>query len=203
MLNKFMHKIVTLATMVLTIAVAACSPQSNQGVSPNVAKESEQIPESQQEGYMRIIGALRWDELPNKEAWIKRFPGCFKDGPAHGVQTKFQDGFFKPLPSLPSACQINVSGFKIAPLYVGDEGKSARFTVQDVSFMLIEESQVRSFKEAIKLKYSEAYMDGMQAPRYCGEFTCWSFGDFNTVVAEPSPSVVSKLNTIGVDTSDL
>ena len=113
-------RVSVVAMALLAYALAACSPQAYQvNPNPDVAKKGEQVPESQQEGYMRIIGDLRWDELPNKEAWQKRFPGCFNDGgKGQGLYSKFTDGNYRPTGNMPSACQIEVGGFRLAPLGV-------------------------------------------------------------------------------------
>ena len=41
-------------------------------------KTNTEVPESQKDGYMRIIGDLRWDQLTSEEEWIERFPECLR-----------------------------------------------------------------------------------------------------------------------------
>ena len=53
-------------------------------------KENTEVPESQKDGYMRIISDLRWDQLTSAEEWIARFPKCLFEGYDKG-STDFLD----------------------------------------------------------------------------------------------------------------
>jgi len=58
------------------VLLGACSPAAYHVNSP---ASPQNLPESEREGYMRILGDLRWDQLTSKEEWVKRFPDCLTD----------------------------------------------------------------------------------------------------------------------------
>ena len=64
---------------VSALLLGACSPAQYKVNPPSPEKVQEAVPESQQAGYMRILGDLRWDQLTSKKAWMGRFSDCLTD----------------------------------------------------------------------------------------------------------------------------
>ena len=209
------NRVGVVAMALLVYALAACSPQAYQvNPNPDVAKKGEQVPESEQEGYMRIIGDLRWDELPNKEAWQKRFNTCFKSeaGVIHErlVSKYVRDGKLISTLQIPELCSVDVGGFRITPEAI-EFTDSIGFAVDAAFFTLLDDSQRPIFKDAIKAKYSVERLNGNSyvgpnATWYCGKYTCWYLDFVSGPAAIPSSLVndrLGKLNTKGVDSSKL
>ena len=72
-------KRISLPVLITSMLLASCSPSEYQVNSPSLQEEAQSIPESEQAGYMRILGDLRWDKLTSKEEWMAIFPECLTD----------------------------------------------------------------------------------------------------------------------------
>ena len=191
-----MQKIVALATMALTIAVAACSPQSNQGVSPNVAKESEQIPESQQEGYMRFIGDLKWTSFKTPQDLLVQFPKCSKVYPS---STSFY--FYDIMSSSEKVRRESCGRFSASGIdfYLGGISFSDSLIPQEGFIFIPDTIKMQKFYDAITTKYGyneEEWVGGLGNAFSginaisCSKYTCFEF----SVIRLPSGDLQTHNN---------
>lgn len=181
----------------LPISIAAlllgvCSPAEYQ-VNPPVAKE---IPESEKEGYMRIIKDLRWDQLTSKEEWKRRFPDCL--GGSSSTDTFIQDLRNS------NRCSYSAGGIPIQPIWVrfgSNSGTTSNWMTTQVNFRFFDDSQSRALKASLAEKYDYT-TDG-----YCSKYTCWDIQELlnfaGDIEAKPTPYTISLLDQVKIDTSDL
>ncbi len=155
-------------------------------------------PAAQQEGFMRILGDLRWDKLTSAEEWMNRFPECLTDKRLSD-NTLFDHALYKE-----HKCHhFNVGGISIFPSAVYfDQNKStsSKTMTRWVTFSFIDDSQSRAFKSAIARKYQLA------TPQYCSRYTCYELGtihEASSIHAKPTPYTVSILDNVKVDDSDI
>ena len=66
-----------LLTLIALLGVVGCTPKPY-AVNPEPDERGalETVPESEREGYMRIIGDWRWDQLQEAKDWAEIFPSC-------------------------------------------------------------------------------------------------------------------------------
>ena len=195
-----MRKALFLSPLML-IFLAACSPQAYQvNPQPSVSTKPKEIPESQQDGYMRIIGDLRWDKFITRDDWIKRFPDCLYGGknwvPEFAKNQEVLNGAIK------YCSNFIIGGISISPQAVNlsaNSGTSSGLMTSSVEFVIKDESQFRAFVAAIKDKY-DAVSDDQSETLYCSNYTCWRF-EYDTIFATPTPYTVSILDRVKIDSS--
>ena len=187
----------------LAVFLSACSPQAYQvNPNPNAVSESGGVPESQQEGYMRIIGDLRWDKLTSPKDWQVRFPGCFNNDLDRKYNALYPIGlgssvgpidYFKsPNPK----CEFVVGGLRfliIRVVFEKDPSGSRPLRLQFLGLYMPRDDQERAFSAAIKQKYSQTDSG------ICSKYTCISGGP--RVYFNPTPYVTSVLDAVKVDPS--
>jgi len=208
---------------IAALLVGACSPAEYQ-VNPPSVEEVKAIPESEQAGYMRILGDLRWDQLTSVEEWIARFPECLTDKKyeyiASGyfsriypytekfsdyLRNKFPTNWGKNFDRETRTCKnFLVGGIPLTPTYVGfgsNSGTVSKTMTGVVSFDFFDASQNRAFKAALVKKYTYT-TDG-----YCSRYTCWdlerNIDTDGSITATPTPYTISLLDQVKIDTSDL
>ena len=195
-----MRKALFLSPLML-IFLAACSPQAYQvNPQPDVSIKPQEIPESQREGYMRIIGDLRWDKFITRDDWIKRFPDCLYGG-KHWVPevARNQVGFGEPK----YCSNFIIGGINLSPeeVYLGaSSGTASGKMTGKVEFAIKDESQYRAFVAAIKDKY-DAVSEGQVETHYCSRYTCWTFDRDRIARANPTPYSISILDKVKIDSS--
>ena len=180
---------------------------------PEIVKE---IPESQKDGYMRIVADLRWDQLTSKQEWKARFPNCLND-----YESNYLDNdFIYPNPDFdiyytvnstnrrfvrreqkcsdffPGLIPVNISFVSFSP----NSGTESKTMTSSVSLEFFDNSQSRAFKAALSQKYNYT-SDG-----YCSTYTCWDLGNVDAsgkIYASPTPYTVSLLDQVQLKASDL
>lgn len=203
---------------VSALLLGACSPAQYKVNPPSPEKVEESVPESQQAGYMRILGDLRWDQLTSKQEWIKRFPECLTDKSwGYRIYQKdkyktyesfltndFPTNYGKTNASERMYCKdFVVGGIPLSPgeVYFGENtGTESKTMATKVRFVFFEDSKSRAFKSAIAQKYA------FTTSGYCSKFTCWDLGDVDEagiITAKPTPYAVSILDNVKVDKSDI
>ena len=223
-------KRISLPVLITSILLASCSPPEYQVNSPSLQEEAQSIPESEQAGYMRILGDLRWDKLTSKEEWMAIFPECLTDESLrwnykrkyYSVQkdTSLDNDFVPQLDkngeiigerrqNFNKKCKdFLVGGIPLTPIFVyfgSNSGTSSKTMAISVRFDFFDNSQSRAFKAALAQKY-EYSLDEDMNQRYCSRFTCWGLSDVNKsspIKAYPTPYTVSLLDQVKLDTSDL
>ena len=183
---------------VSALLLGACSPAQYK-VNPPAVKE---VPESQQDGYMRIAGDLRWDQLTSKEEWIRRFPKCL----TYNKDTLYLDDgdyVFVKVVNTGYCDDAFVGGILLSPTFVRfveNTGTESKTMSRTVGFGFLNASQSRAFKSAIAQKYV------LTTSGYCSKFTCWNLGDVNqhsAITAKPTPYTVSILDNVKINKSDI
>lgn len=200
--------------LVLAVLLGACSPAQYKVNPPNPeddpAEEDDlalndpvleemvsqsEIPEAQREGYMRIVGDLRWDQLTSPSEWMNRFK-CLYEKQRLVPKDKERVG-----------CVEDVGGIGMGPVSV-DFGEtsgtaSGRITTK-VVFVIPEVADYRAFIALIKQKYDLATNKDFDR-FYCSRYTCWKLNYYLSgrkgVGATPTPYTVSILDNKKVDTS--
>ena len=198
-----MRKTLLLSPLIL-IFLAACSPQAYQvNPQPDVSIKPQEIPESQREGYMRIIGDLRWDKFFSRNDWIKRFPDCLYGGKYWVPEVaRNKEGAFGEV--IKYCSNFVIGGISISPQAVSlsaNSGTSSGGMTSSVEFVIKDKSQFRAFVAAIKDKYDAVSDDYYQGETlYCSRYTCWRF-ELDTIFATPTPYTVSILDKVRIDSS--
>jgi len=195
-----------LTVLVTAGIVTGCAPAQYMVNPPQAAAPT---PESEQAGYMRILGDLRWDKLTSKEEWMKRLPQCLNDS-----RHIFYDGLKKTddlhnyFPKGNVDIEIACRDFKVAGIPVNvrevsfsaNSGtKSGRMT-ESVRFTFFDDSQSRALRKALAQKYA------LQTMGHCSKYTCYVIGDSKQpgmIEAIPTPYTVSLLDKVQLNKSDL
>jgi len=198
--------ILSALTMLVTGGiVTGCSPAQYM-VNPPTA-----VPESEQAGYMRILGDLRWDELTNKEEWMKRFPKCLTDSRWTDFHARtfletteeLANMFPEGISNIEVKCRDFIVGgipVNIERVYFAENSgtQTGRMTRKvDISFF--NESEGRAFRSALAQKYP------LQTMGHCSKYTCYVF-DYQLIrriTAEPTPYTISLLDKVQLNKSDL
>lgn len=157
---------------------------------PVLEEEVSEIPEAQREGYMRIVGDLRWDQLTSPSEWTNRIP-CLAQG-------KY---FFQA--EDPSKCLENIGGIEMVPYRVRfgmSSGTASGQMAKAVYFKFASDADKRSFFAVIKQKYDLATNKDFDE-LYCSKYTCWELSEY-FLNATPTPYTVSILDNKKVDTSE-
>lgn len=168
---------------VSALLLGACSPSV------------PEVPESQQAGYMRILGDLRWDQLTSKKEWKNRFPGCLRE-----VSLWY---FLRSNGNAANNCSLSVGGIRLKPHIIEfgrNTGTESKTMTTEVHFNFFEDSQSRALKSTIAQKYAST------TSGYCSKFTCWDLDGVNRagrIIARPTPYTVSILDNVKVDKSDI
>jgi hypothetical protein len=198
---------------VTSLMLGACSPAAYKVNSPT---SQQDLPGSEEEGYMRILADLSWDQLTSKADWIKRFPNCLSDKyQDHSNAVNESDYLNNLFPIIPSPSngkknRINVcrgfivGGVSISPssvFFAQNTGTNSNTMTRSVTFgFLGVDSKSRAFKSAIAQKYP------LTTSGYCSKFTCWDLGDVDEpgdITANPTPYTVSILDNVKIDKSDI
>lgn len=195
---------------VSALLLGACSPAQY--------KLNPGVPKSQQEGYMRILGDLRWDQLTSARQWMDRFPLCLTDAftgfsgggeifhSRHRVRNVFYIPNKKRIPhdQVYRVCKdFKVGGVHLTPNEVNfseNTGTQSKWMTSAATFGFLGDSKSRAFKSAIAQKYA------FTTSGYCSKFTCWDLGDVDkagSITAKPTPYTVSILDNVKVDKSDI
>ena len=205
---------------ITALLVGACSLAQYQ-VNPQSVEEVKEIPESEQAGYMRILGDLQWDQLTSQEEWMARFPECLTNKyyayypndlnmwlTKKEFETRLNNSFpinreKKRVIEYRKCKNFLVGGIPLSPDYVefgSNSGTSSKSMATMVSFRFFDDSQSRAVKATIAKKYPGT-SDG-----HCSKYTCWNLGDdiakAGGITARPTPYTVSLLDQVTVDTSD-
>ena len=160
-------KTITLPLVIACTLLGACSNPTAYQVNPKPDQhaENQEGPASQQEGYMRIIGDLRWDHLKTIKGVVASFPKCptikiFDQPGDKGV-------FFADISSasekvIDSSCGLFVVG-GVKFYFGGISYDKADFP--DEGFIFIPDPvQMRLFLQAIIAKY------GYEAREWTGNY---------------------------------
>ena len=218
-------------------AVEESSPVTDYELNKSVVKEApevveeetvvvREIPESQKEGFMRIISDLRWDQLTSKKEWMSRFSECLNDQGYYAEPRQdwadLTNNFYYPNPNHnPSEYQLSERGwshiredqkcsnFSPASIPVNIEyvkfssnsGTNSKTMTREIEFTFFDDSQSRAFKAALAQKYTYT------TEGYCSTFTCWDLGEdidiSGSIKATPTPYTISLLDQVQLNTSDL
>ena len=199
-----MNKLLPVAIFAILFLAGACSTESDYQVnpSPNIADEGSVVPEVQQNGYMRIIGNLRWDRLRTPDDWKRRFPGCFEVKPL-SMDTFLVDKadweFTRKVNLRINECRFDAGGiqFYMKGLQLSDDVYPGISRIAKVRMVIDRGDQKRAFIALIKSKYQPMAIDN--ATRYCSRWTCFSLeGDPEML---PSEYALSILDRVNVDSS--
>ena len=215
-----MRKTLLLSPLIL-IFLAACSPQAYQvNPQPDVSTKPNEIPESQQEDYMRIIGDLRWDKLTSQKDWEKRFPGCLTQAEYFSARggniypedlvaigsfgsKNFRENYDKsPNPK----CDFSMGGIQFSLLKVllekDSTGKRSTRT-KYVHYLIPRGDQERAFNAAIQGKYTNTIelknpYGSDSATGNCSKYSCF-INPYHQI--RPTPYTTSILDSVKVDPS--
>jgi len=177
------------------VLLGACSNPSAYQVNPKPDEPTKQqeVPESQQEGYMRILGDLRWDKYISASDWVRDFPTCLDKFYAGRLAEKT----VVPLDEGKNCTPFTVGGinFYIYAVALGqNSGTKSGFMTTHVKFEIRDKSQSRAFEAAIKEKYELNVDEGDQ---YCSKYTCWRGS-----TAFPTAYTISLLDKVAVNSSE-
>ena len=180
--------------MITCTLLGACSNPTAYQVNPkpDQTEENQEVPESQQEGYMRIIGDLRWDKFVSQSDWVREFPNCLQSEFTYVVSIKDNK----------NCTPFTVGGINLYVNFVDLEknsGTKSGWMTSDVIFRIDDVSQSRAFEAAIKEKY-EINVDESEktnVPVYCSKYTCW-----NGSKATPTAYTISLLDKVAVNSSE-
>jgi len=196
----------------LACALIACSPQAYQvNPNPNVASTSGSVPESQQEGYMRIIGDLRWDKFRSLNDWRVKFPRChhnksyFGNDISFGAPNemfKFGDPQIDAVNTGKEDCGFELGGiqFIIRAVSIDSNKISGRESTKEVDIVIPDPASRRAFQASIRNKYELATES--DSPKYCSKYSCFEFHDgmiYDSIT--PTPYTISILDAIKVDST--
>lgn len=171
----------TLAFTPLILLLASCSPRDSR---------FELIPESQKEGYMRIIGDLRWDKMSSRKDWGKRFPKCtgvVNGNPYVGAYGVMVSG------GKVDGCSFDEGGIRFQILEVNfqnSKGSPSGTSLADVKLEVPDRAQLKEFESAIATKY----------PGGCSQYSCFAF-EYGNIKIMPSAKASKIANQINVDYS--
>jgi len=221
------QKLLFLSTFLL-IFLAACSPQSYQvNPQPDVSTKPNEIPESQQEDYMRIIGDLRWDKLTSQKDWETRFPGCLTQqyydgnneetkrfvslnlypiGTRSANEKNYREDYYEsPNPK----CAFIVGGIQFylneVRLHEDSTGKRPA-RIEYILYLIPRPDQNRAFEAAMKEKYTEtierkSYSVGSNYGEYDDFTVCSKYSCFHNYQIKPTDYTTSILDSVKVDPS--
>lgn len=196
--------------LAVAVFLSACTPQASQvNSNPIVASGGRTVPESQQVGYMRIIGDLRWDKLRREADWAKMFPKCwhnksyFNNTMAFGAPRdmfSFGDPQISKIRIGECDCGFALGGlfFVIRSVSTDKNQISGKESTSGVALVIPDPASRRAFKASIIQKYNLAAESA--SPKYCSKYTCFEFNDgivFDNVT--PTPYTISILDAIRVD----
>lgn len=150
--------------------------------------------EEEEDGYMRIVGELRWDKLTSIDSWQAKFPGCL-------VQPSLDPGM--PKAKSDSKCNlVEIGGMTAGPdavRFANNARTQSGSMTAFVAFELADMAALRAFRQAIEGKYPQS-PNGSN----CSPFTCWSFSSTDPVAyARPTSHAISLMDGIEVDSSKL
>ena len=207
-----LFKVKNTLLLLVVFLLSACSPEAYQvNPTPNVAEKPNEVPESQQDGYMRIIADLRWDKMTSQKDWETRFPGCL-------VQKSYGEGLRIPqgiwvandveLNFFASEEDLDIMrftsnrkcGFSVGGLQFYLQGVSLQkdptgrrqYRTEAVLVYLPREDQRRAFDALIREKYSDTLGRSV-----CSKYSC-IFPNHRIV---PTPYSTSILDGVKVDHS--
>jgi len=205
-----------LPCVITAVLLAACSPTQYK-VNPPAREE---VSESQEQGYMRILGDLRWDQLTSTEEWKKRFPECLNNSwysesdkriiiepylDNNFVNMRNKDTSFDKYVEVrkcsnfaPGGIPVNISRVEFAP----NSGVKSKSMTRRIRFDFFDDSQSRGLKSALAKKYKY----NARHDAFCSKYTCWSLTGIDkpgSINARPTPYTISILDQVRINTSDL
>jgi len=187
------------------VLLGACSNPTAYQVNPKPDEPTEQqeVPESQQEGYMRILGDLRWDKYISAADWVRDFPKCVE------IRYKPENSmhWIPALDDTTNCAPIQIGGINLYVDGVGlrhNSGTKSGWMTSTVVFRIDDISQSRAFVAAIKQKYelNRWKSGGVVELVYCSKYTCWYLGTTEQR-AKPTLYTISLLDKVKVDSSKL
>jgi len=188
--------------------IAGCSPAQYE---VNPPRTPAAVPESEQAGYMRILGDLRWDELTSKEEWMKKFPKCLNDS-RHawemGPLLQNTDVLYNDFPNGNVDIEVKCRDFIVAGIPVNiwgvhfakNSGTLTGSMTRRLHIDFFNDSESRAFRSALAQKYP------LQTMGHCSKYTCYNIGDPNEagmIEVKPTPYTISLLDKVQLDKSDL
>lgn len=203
-----MKKLLPVASIVILVFIGACSSQSDYQVNPtpNIPEEGRVVPEAQQEGYMRIIGDLRWDEMRSSTRWKDRFKSCLKETSGQYLSITGERVSAYTGGDLKKECYISIAGVDSVLQEVGfepDPKDPSKTRVSHVSFRIVNPADARGFFAAVREKYGEgdsADLHGEDSS--CGSYACIG-GSGSFVYITPTDRVVSIMDAVKIKKDDI
>jgi len=201
------------------VLLGACSNPTAYQVNPKPDEPTKQqeVPESQQEDYMRILGDLRWDNISSPKDLEKAFPGCLRasDERPGSIMTLEQDLQYiyrahsreKHVVNNMPDCRKAVGGITFTLQGANFEPDSSGRLKQRLSkivFYVFKEDQYRAFKEVLKSKMTDETYETVMGTRekYCSPYTCWGewfFASSEAFQLTPTPKTTSILDNVSVN----
>ena len=225
-MNFFAYFKKVIAPLVITSTLlGACSNPTAYQVNPkpDQTEENQEVPESQQEGYMRIIGDLRWDNISSPKDLEKAFPGCLRESLYsdtsdifvktnyiyRAYNTNTRQGDSSHLSNI-SECRKEVGGITFS-LYGADfepdasSGRKQRLS--KIVLYISREDHSRALDAILKSRFNDQadYKDGRRSERYCSPYTCWSrpfkwyYDSSKTFELTPTSKTTSILDNVSVN----
>lgn len=162
---------------VTLVLLGACSPAA---YKVNSSTSQQEIPESQQDGYMRILGDLRWDKLRTREDWMARFPGCLNTGPnEYLLESGWMSGQGRT--QAKPSCRFDIGGLAIVLDGVSFEkepnpSSPKRTRTQRVFIHIPRADHSRAFDASVSQKHLNVINDAPCSRYTCFDLTGWNYG---------------------------
>jgi len=187
------------------VLLGACSNPTAYQVNPkpDQTEENQEVPESEQEGYMRILGDLRWDKYISAADWVRDFPKCVE----RRYKPENSRDWLSALEGTTNCAPIQIGGVNLYVDGVGlgrNSGTKSGWMTSMVVFRIDDISQSRAFVAAIKQKYELNRWEsgGVVELVYCSKYTCWDLGPTEQR-AKPTLYTISLLDKVKVNSSKL
>jgi hypothetical protein len=178
---------------------------------PYQVNPKDNLPEERQDGYMRIIGDLRWDKLTSLGKWEKEFPRCvhregiFDNSIGFGAPNNmfsFGDPNIKQINVGIKDCGLGLGGinFIIRGVTIDKNAITGRQSTREVELVIPDPASRRAFHASIRKKYS--LVTDSDSTKYCSKYTCFELNDgiiYDS--ATPTPYVISILDAVNLDPS--
>jgi len=186
--------------VITSTLLGACSNPTAYQVNPkpDQTEENQEVPESQQEGYMRIIGDLRWDKFVSVSDWDRDFPKCISGKVLETDQIVIYID--------ENCATLRIGGINIRVddvVLERNSGTKSGWMTSKVYFTFNDISQYRAFEAAIKEKYEISLEESekAEAPVYCSKYTCWELKS-RRQRATATSYAVSLLDKVKVNSSE-
>jgi hypothetical protein len=189
--------------LLLPFLLASCAnPTANQRGSELESESTKDSPAEPEEGFMRIIGDLRWDNLTTAQDWVAVFHGCLKLPDPRSYFGQPANSASEQKPRHSNCKGIDIGEVTLYPVVVStatnNRTPSGSMTT-NVKFKVMDVTQKRAFKTAIE----NAYMPSLtEEGKYCSSYTCWS-EVYDGFWAAPTARAISILDNVQIDPSKL